>query len=108
MGIIADSNSHLTEVNMSLIYLTQRHPSVRFGSMIMTNHINITPDMENTAMETDPSGGFTHFNSYDLNATTIPGYEFDQWIETLNNFNTAHMNQITITYEGPLFRQVTN
>jgi hypothetical protein len=106
MGIIADSNSHLTEVNMSLIY---PYTEASISAVLRLDDydesdINITSGYGgNTFIETDSSGGFTHFNSYELNATSIPGYEFDQWIGDIQQLQYGPYEPINhVLIEGSL------
>lgn len=51
----------------------------------------------------DNSGGFTHFTSYDLNATAQMGYEFDQWIGDTDQLEFGPFEKNNrFLIEGPL------
>ena len=48
-------------------------------------------------LESEESGNFLHFSSYDLNATPVKGYEFNGWLldtsqESLLLYNTSSSN----------------
>ena len=66
--------------------------------------INITSGSGgNIFFESDDSGGFTHFTSYELNASANMGFQFDQWVGDTNQLESgpyAQNNKVLI--EGPL------
>ena len=111
MGILTDPNSWQTEANMSRIYpYTEASISavLRLDDYDQTD-VNITSDFGgNIFSESDENGGFTHFKLYELNATSILGYQFDQWVgdvEQLQAGPSEPINQVLI--EGPLSLRAT-
>jgi hypothetical protein len=111
MGILTDPNSWQTEANMSRIYpYTEASISavLRLDDYDQTD-VNITSDFGgNIFLESDENGGFTHFKLYEINATSILGYQFDQWVgdvEQLQAGPSEPINQVLI--EGPLSLRAT-
>ena len=106
LGILANPNLAQTEANISKIY---PHDSASVSAILRLDDydesdINITADAGgNILFQTDDSGGFTHFTSYELNATASLGYRFDQWVgntEQLEFGSKEKNNKFLI--EGPL------
>jgi hypothetical protein len=105
-GILTDPNAHQTEANISLIYPNQE---ASISAILRLNDygetdVNISKEYGgNISLETDESGGFTHFKTYELNATAIKGYHFDQWIgDTEQLLSGPYLSKNKILIEGPL------
>ena len=111
LGILTDPNSRQTEANMSLIY---PYNEASISAILRLddydeNDINITSDFGgNLFLETDEAGGFTHFKSYELNATALLGYQFDRWIgDTEQLLHNAFEPNNEVLIEGPLSLRAT-
>ena len=111
MGILTNSGSSQTEANMSLVYPAQEATITANLSLAEYDEtdINITSeDGGNISFETDGAGRFTHFNSYEINATAILGYEFDQWIGDTAQLEFApNFPNNKLLIEGPITLQAT-
>ena len=62
----------------------------------------------NISFKSDDSGEFTHFQSYEINATAILGYQFDKWIgdtEQLELGASQPNNKVVVN--GPLSLKAT-
>ena len=111
MGILLNQDNNATEANMSLLF---PYEEATISAILRLDDytdadINITSEFGgHLSFESDPTGGFTHFNTYDLNATATLGYQFDQWIgdtEQLQYGKLSPSNKILI--EGPLSLKAT-
>ena len=111
MGILADPNSWQTEANISRIYpyMEASISAVLRLDDYDESDINMTSDYGgNISFESDETGGFTHYNTYELNATPVLGYQFDQWegdTEQLEFSAFDPSNKVLI--EGPLSLKAT-
>ena len=106
LGILANPNLAQTEANISKIY---PHDSASVSAILRLDDydesdINITADAGgNILFQTDDSGGFTHFTSYELNATASLGYQFDQWVGNTEQLEFgSHEKNNKFLIEGPL------
>lgn len=105
-GILANPSLAKTEANISKIY---PYDSASVSAILRLDDydeldINITADTGgNILFQSDDSGGFTHYTSYELNATATLGYHFDQWVGNTEQlaFGPDEKNNKFLV-EGPL------
>lgn len=111
MGILNDTNSSQTEANMSRVY---PHMEASISAVLRVNEyedtdINVTSGFGGSIfLETDESGHFTHFKSYELNASSILGYHFDKWIGDVEQLEFGAYEPINkVLVNGPLSLQAS-
>lgn len=111
MAILANPNSAQTEANISKIY---PHESATVSAILRLDDyddsdINITSGTGGNAFfNSDESGGFTHYTSYELNATAQLGYQFDQWVGNTEQLEYGPFEkQNKFLVEGPLSLSAT-
>ena len=106
MGILDNPNSWQTEANISRIY---PYMEASISAVLRVKEYNATDINLTTSTggsitwETDESGGFTQFKSYELNATPALGYHFDKWegdIEQLESGAFEPQNKFIV--DGPI------
>jgi len=111
MGILDDPDSSQTEANISKIYPYMEasiSAVLRLDDYDETD-INITSDYGgNITFESDEEGGFTHYTTYELNATPVLGYQFDQWVGDIEQLEFGAFDPSNkVLIEGPLSLRAT-
>jgi hypothetical protein len=106
MGILDDPDSWQTEANISRIYpyMEASISAVLRVKEYNNTDINLTTSLGGSiSWETDESGGFTHFKSYELNATSALGYHFDKWEGDIDQLESgAFEPQNKFIVDGPI------
>ena len=83
-GILSEVNATNTQADLSKVNTYESKIAINAIIEIQNyneNNIFIDTNLSegNYSLGRDPSGGYTHFTSYELNATPTTGYEFVKW-----------------------------